>query len=79
MLFCCYYFQQVGRKSPYGEGTINIFDTPELSRLGKKKNMSGAAYIGEWITNRVYSARTVSNVVGWILCIISASDVLESL
>jgi len=53
-----FYFIQVGRKSPYGEGTINIFDTPELNRLGKKKNMTGAAFIGEWITNRVYSSRT---------------------
>ena len=65
MLLCIFkYFLQVGRKSPYGEGTINIFDTPELSRLGKKKNMSGAAYIGEWITNRVYSPKKVSNFMG---------------
>ena len=50
---------QVGRKSPYGEGTINIFDTPELKRLGQKKGMTGAAYIGEWITSRVYSKNAV--------------------
>jgi len=50
-----FYFIQVGRKSPYGEGTINIFDTPELKRLGQKKGMTGAAFIGEWITSRVYS------------------------
>ena len=58
-------FEQVGRKSPYGEGTINIFDTPELNRLGKKKNMTGAAFIGEWITNRVYSSRTVNEMASY--------------
>jgi len=58
-----FYFIQVGRKSPYGEGTINIFDTPELKRLGQKKGMTGAAYIGEWITSRVYSKNAQSGEV----------------
>jgi len=58
-----FYFIQVGRKSPYGEGTINIFDTPELKRLGQKKGMTGAAYIGEWITSRVYSKNAQSGDV----------------
>lgn len=56
-----FYFIQVGRKSPYGEGTINIFDTPELTKLGKKKGMTGAAYIGEWITHRIYK-KTIPGV-----------------
>jgi len=58
-----FYFIQVGRKSPYGEGTINIFDTPELKKLGQKKGMTGAAYIGEWITSRVYSKNAQSGEV----------------
>lgn len=45
---------QVGRRSPYGEGSINIFDTPELKRLGQKNGMTGAEFIGEWIKSRVY-------------------------
>jgi len=55
-----FYFIQVGSKSPYGEGTINIFDTPELKRRGQKKGMTGAAYIGEWITSRLYSKNAQS-------------------
>ena len=54
---------QVGSRSPYGEGTINIFATPELSRRGKEKKMSGTAYIGEWITERFYSTSSVSKIV----------------
>jgi len=55
-----FYFIEVGSRSPYGEGTINIFDTSELKRLGQKKGMTGAAYIGEWITSRLYSKNAQS-------------------
>ena len=55
------FLHQVGSRSPYGEGRINIFDTTEIAKQGKKKNMSGAGYIREWIMIRMYSTERVKN------------------